>query len=85
MIEDVADPVLLNLLDFVRGHVRQDFIQNADQYLVVPGHAHRQLIAIGGFAAYVEPVELELTQAPDAGGEIADHRIHFIGSQRLQR
>ena len=85
MIEDVADPMLLDGADFIRGHVRQDFVQDADQHLVVPGHAHGQLIAIGGFAADVEPVELELAQAPDAGGEIADYGVHFIGGQRLQR
>ncbi|MNI31062.1 hypothetical protein D3C73_849320 [compost metagenome] len=84
MIEDVADPMFLNGADFGWGHVRQDFIQDADQHFVVPGHAHGQLIAVRGFAADVQSVELELAQAPDAGSEIADHGVHLIGRQRLQ-
>ncbi|MCY1421316.1 hypothetical protein D9M71_369670 [compost metagenome] len=84
MIENVAHPVLLDRADFSRRHVGQDFIQDADQHLVVPWYAHGQLIAVGGFAADIQPVELELAQTPDAGGEIAYHGVHFIGGQRLQ-
>ena len=43
------------------------------------------MVAVGRFAADVQAVELELAQAPDAGGEVADHGIHFIGGQGLQR
>ena len=84
MIEDVTDPMFLDGADFCRRHVCQDFVQDADQNLVVTRYAHCQLIAIGRHAADIEPVELELTQAPDAGSEIADHRVHFIGRQSLQ-
>ncbi|MNF90286.1 hypothetical protein D3C84_728460 [compost metagenome] len=84
MIEDVTDPMFLDGADFCRCHVRQDFVQDADQNLLVLRHAHGQLIAIGRLAADIEAIELELAQAPDAGSEIADHRVHFIGRQCLQ-
>ncbi|MNO67568.1 hypothetical protein D3C76_583750 [compost metagenome] len=83
MIKDVADPVLLNAADFIRAHVSKDFVENSHQYLVVAGDGHCQLVAIWGFAADVQTVELELAQAPDAGGEVADDGVHFVGRQRL--
>ena len=84
VIKHVADPVLLNLADFSGGHVRQDFVQNAHQYLVVTGYAHRQLIAIRCFAADVQAFEFQLTQAPYTGREITDYGVDFIGRKRLQ-
>ncbi|MND91685.1 hypothetical protein D3C80_838200 [compost metagenome] len=85
MIEDVTDPMLLNGADFSRAHVRQDFVENADQHLVVAGYTHGQLIAIGRFTADIQPIELELAQAPDAGSQIAYHCVYFVDGQRLQR
>ncbi|MNJ03842.1 hypothetical protein D3C73_1643310 [compost metagenome] len=65
MIEDVAYPVFLDGADFAWGHVGQHFIQYADQYGVVARYRHRQLVAIGRFAADVEAFKLELAKAPD--------------------
>ncbi|MOA19851.1 hypothetical protein D3C78_1402580 [compost metagenome] len=83
MIDDVTDPMLLNGADFGGAHVRQDFVENTDEDCVVAGYGHGQLIAIGGFTADIQPIELELTQAPDAGRQIAHHRIHCTRGQRL--
>ena len=85
MVEHAAHPVLLDGADFLGAEVGEHLVENAYQDLVFPRDAHRQLIAIGGFAADVETVELELTQAPDTGGEVADHGVHFVGGQGLQR
>ncbi|MNE38936.1 hypothetical protein D3C81_1426830 [compost metagenome] len=85
MIEDVADPTFLDGADFRRAHVCQDFVENADQNFVVAGYAHGHLIAVRGLTADIQPVELELAQAPDAGGQIPHNGVYFIGRQCLQR
>lgn len=84
MIEHTAHPALLDRADFVRAEIGQDLIENAYQDLAVPRHAHGQLVAVGRLAADVEAFELELAQAPDTGGKVADHGIDLVGGQGLQ-
>jgi hypothetical protein len=85
VINDIANPVLLDLVNFAGAEVGEHFIQNANQQFVLSRHAHCQLVAIGRFATDIQAVELELAQAPDAGGEVADDGVHLIGGQGLQR
>ncbi|MNN20327.1 hypothetical protein D3C81_1336030 [compost metagenome] len=84
VIEDIADPALLDLADFAGAHVGHDFVEDADQDLLLPRYRHGQLVAVVGFTADIQTVEFELAQAPDARCEVADHRVDFIGGQCLQ-
>ncbi|MNG93823.1 hypothetical protein D3C79_528050 [compost metagenome] len=84
LIDHITYPALLDVADLRRTHVGHDLVENTDQDFLVPWCSHRQLIAVGGFAADIEPFELELAQGPDAGGEIADHGVHFVDGQCLQ-
>ena len=59
-------------------------LSSADQHALATRGGHGQLIAIERLAADIDAVELELAQAPDAGGKIADHGIDLVGRQRLQ-
>ncbi|MNP65399.1 hypothetical protein D3C76_1609860 [compost metagenome] len=83
MIQNITDPALLNLADFTGAHVGHDLVENANQDLLLPWHSHSQLVAVGGFTADIQTVELELAQAPDTRSKVANHRINFVGSQRL--
>ncbi|MNC68090.1 hypothetical protein D3C75_1186470 [compost metagenome] len=66
MVDHITHPALLDLADFAAAHVGHDFVQNAHQHFVVAWCGHGQLVAVGRFATDVEPIELELAQAPDA-------------------
>eukprot|EP00659_Diplonema_papillatum_P013428 gene13428-biopygen13468 len=85
VVDDVADPALLDGLGLSRADVGQDFIEDAHQHLVVLGYAHGQLIAVRRFAADVQAFQLELAQAPHAGRQIAHYGVDLVGGQGLQR
>ncbi|MCY1418064.1 hypothetical protein D9M68_464470 [compost metagenome] len=45
---------------------------------------HGQLVTIRRFATDADALELELAQAPDAGGEVTDKDVHRAGGQGLE-
>ncbi|MCY1406596.1 hypothetical protein D9M71_218670 [compost metagenome] len=84
MVEDLADPALLDITDFAGRHVGQKLVEDAHQDFLLQWRSHGQLVAVGRFARYVQAFELELAQAPDGGGEVANNGIDFVGGQCLQ-
>ncbi|MND89036.1 hypothetical protein D3C80_810780 [compost metagenome] len=84
VVEYLADPALLDVAYFTGGHVGKNLVEDAYQYFLLVRHGHRQLVAVRRLARYIQAIELELAQAPDARGEVADHGVDLVGGQGLQ-
>ncbi|MNY50833.1 hypothetical protein D3C86_1863740 [compost metagenome] len=85
VVEYLADPALLDVAYFTGGHVGKNLVEDAYQYFLLVRHGHRQLVAVRRLARYIQAIELELAQAPDARGEVADHGVDLVCGQGLQR
>ncbi|MCY1512921.1 hypothetical protein D9M68_474010 [compost metagenome] len=84
LIEFDSDPGLLQGGDFFGAEFAEQLVEDADQHRLRRRGGHRQLVAVGRLATDVQAFQLELAQAPDAGGEVADEGVGLLGGQRLQ-
>ncbi|MNE48305.1 hypothetical protein D3C80_1427600 [compost metagenome] len=80
----VADPARLQGGRFFAADVGEQLVENPAEDRLAVRRGHGQLVAIGRFATDEQAFQLELAQAPDAGGEVADQGVGLAGGECLQ-